>query len=155
MTRPQAPERLHRLQEANTIRQAIARKGPNPPLDRMHLMRSYCRLSEAELAIKDLAKAGIYADSSLPFFKEFDATSPSLIVLRDLGLCYEDLGNVKQQTAMSHSVSSLERQTAESDAREWYLKSDAVWNEWERRGAATPASEHERHKVERLLQVTR
>jgi tetratricopeptide (TPR) repeat protein len=155
MIRPQAPERLHRLQEANTIRQAIARKGPNPPLDRVHLMRSYCRLSDAELAIKNLASAGMCADSSLPFFKEFNAASPSLIVLRDLGFCYEDLGNVQRQTAMSHSVSALERQTAESDARQWYLKSDAVWNEWKRRGAATPASERERHKVERLLQVTR
>jgi tetratricopeptide (TPR) repeat protein len=155
MNGPQAPERLHRLQEANTIRREIARKGPNPPLDRVHLMRSYCRLSEAELAIKNLANAGMYADSSLPFFNEFKVTSPSLTVLRDLGFCYEDLGNVQQQTAMSHSVSALERQTAASNAHQWYLKSDEVWSEWERRGAATPASERERHKVERMLQVTK
>jgi serine/threonine protein kinase len=155
MTRPQAVERLHLLQEANAIRGEIARKGPNTPLDRVHLMRSYCRLSDTELAIKNLADAGVYADSSLPFFKEFNVTSPSLIVLRDLGICYENLGNVQLQTAMSHSVSPLERQTAESNARHWYLKSDAVWTEWNRRGAETPASERESHNVERLLQVTR
>jgi tetratricopeptide (TPR) repeat protein len=155
MTRPQAPERLHRLQEANTIRREIAGKGPNPPLDRVHLMRSNCRLSEAELALKNLAKAGVYADSSLPFFNEFKVTSPSLTVLRDLGLCYEDLGDVQRQTAMNNSASALEMQTAASNAHQWYLKSDAVWSEWERRGAATSASERERHKVERLLLVTR
>ena len=139
------------MQEANTIRQQVSEKGHNLPLDRVHLMRSYCRLSDAELAMNNLANAKIHADTSLAFFKEFNATSSSLIVLRELGLCYESLGNVQRRIAMSHSVSPAERQTAQADARQWYLKSLGVWDEWNKRGAGTPASEHERRKMERLL----
>ena len=43
--------------------------------------------------------------------------TPSLIVLRDLGLCYESLGNVQRRIAMSHSVSPAERQTAQAGRR--------------------------------------
>jgi hypothetical protein len=52
MTGAQARERLRLLQEANTIRQALARNGPNPRLDRVHLMRSHCRIADAELALR-------------------------------------------------------------------------------------------------------
>ena len=151
ITRPQAPERLHLLQEANTIRQEIARNVPNPLLNQLHLMRSYCRLSDAELSMKNLLDAKLYADSSLPFFKEFTPVSPDMFVLRDLGFCYVSLGMVQRQIALTPSASASERQAAAAKEREWYSKSDAVWNEWKRRGAATPASERERLKVERLL----
>jgi hypothetical protein len=117
-------------------------------------MRSYCRLSDAELAVGDLVKARQFANSALPFFDEFKLTSPSLLVLRDVGFCFESLGNVQRQIALDHSLSAAERQTAEADARNWYLKSAEVWDEWNRRGAATPESEAERHKVKRLLRAT-
>ena len=146
MTGPQAPERLRLLQEANTIRQAMARNGPNPPLDRVHLMRSYCRIADAQLAFGNLGAARSYADLSLPFFNEFTPASLDMLVLRDLGLCYESLGDVQRQIAMSRSSSALERQAAHPEEREWYSKSDAVWNEWTQRGAATPESERERRK---------
>jgi len=151
MTRQRAPERLNLLQEANTIRQEMTRKGPNPPLDRMHLMRSYCRIADAELAIGNLGEARHYADLSLPSFNEFTPASPDMFVLRDLGFCYESLGNVQRQIAMNRSASASEWQATQAEEREWYSKSAAVWNEWKRRGAATPASERERVKVERLL----
>ena len=96
-------------------------------------MRSYCRVSDAELAVNDLAKAREYAHSSLPFLNEFSTTSPSLLVQRDVGLCYESLGNVQRQMAMSRSASPAERKTAAAAARQWYLKSDAVWNEYHTR----------------------
>jgi serine/threonine protein kinase len=155
MTRTQAPERLRLLQEANTIRQAMARNGPNPPLDRVHLMRSYCRLSDAELAMKDPANAEVYADSSLPFLKEFNITSSSLLVLRDLGFCYESLGNVQRRIAMDRSLPPADRDAAAASAIDWYGKSLNVWEEWVRRGAPTPESELERHKLEQLLKITR
>jgi serine/threonine protein kinase len=151
---PRVPERLRLLQEANTIRQETARKGPNPPLDRMHLMRSYCRIADTELAAGNLNEARHYADLSLPYFNEFIPASPDMFVLRDLGLCYESQGNVQRQIAMTPSVSASERQAAQAEEREWFSKSDAVWNEWKRRGAATPASEHERLKVEQVLAST-
>jgi tetratricopeptide (TPR) repeat protein len=155
MTGSQAPERLRLLQEANDIRREVARSRPYPPLDRLHLMRSYCRISDAELGVQDLANAKSYAASSLPFFAQFNMTSPSLFVLRDLGLCYEGLGNVQRQIEMSHSLSPSERQATQAEEREWYSKSEAVWNEWKRRGVATPGSERERLKVERLIASVR
>jgi len=148
-----ARERLHLLQEANAIRQEMAETGPNPPLDRVHLMRSYCRLSDAELAMNNLANAKKRADSALPFFNEFNVTSPSLVVLRDLGFCYESLGNARRSAASDHSLSLPERRAAQAEAHNWYLKSAGVWNEWARRGAATPESEVERRKVDQLLQA--
>jgi hypothetical protein len=73
-----------------------------------------------------------------------------MFVLRELGFCYVSVRNVQRKIAMSPSASASERQAAPADEREWYFKSDAVWNEWKRRGA-TPESERERLKVEHLL----
>jgi hypothetical protein len=152
MTRAQAPERLGLLREANNIRKEIARTGPNPPRDRVYLMRSYCRLSDAELVMNDVANARRHADLSLPSFNEFKVTSPSLVVLRDIGFCYESLGNVQHRIATDASLSASDRDVAVAASRDWYTKSLGVWKEWNSRGAATPESEVERHKVERLLQ---
>ena len=154
LKKDQAAERLALLQEANALRQKLLSTGRNLPERRLLLMRSYCRLSDAELALNDLAKAREYAGSALPFLNEFRLTSPSLLVLRDVGLCYESLGSVQRQIAMNRSSSFSERQTAQENTRQWYLKSAAVWEEWKRRGAATPESELEQHKIERLLQST-
>jgi eukaryotic-like serine/threonine-protein kinase len=127
--------------KANRIRQEIAEATPESPLDRLHLMRSYCRLSDAELAMNDLAGASRYINSVILFFSEFKPTSPSLMVLRDLGLCYETLGNVRRKAGVIE------------ESRQWHSKSLDIWNEWRRRGAATPGSEIELHKVQRLLQA--
>jgi eukaryotic-like serine/threonine-protein kinase len=114
-------------------------------------MRSNCLLSDAELAVNDLAKAQQYAESSLPFLNTFPLTSPDLRVLRDIGLCYESLGNVQRQISMNRSFSVGERRAAKVQARQWFQKSAEAWSEWKRRGSSTPESEMERFKVERLL----
>jgi hypothetical protein len=115
-------------------------------------MRSYCKVSDAELGVGDLTQARQYANSSVPFFDEFKPSSPSLLVLRDIGFCYESLGNVQNRIATEPMRSSAERLHALASSREWYTKSSDVWKEFNRRGAATLESESERRKVERLLQ---
>jgi serine/threonine protein kinase len=149
--RERASERLHLLEEANSVWRELVSASPGKPQYRMSLMRSYCRLSDAELASNDLVKARRYADSILPFLEEFKPDSLSFLVRRDVGFCYESLGNVQRRMAMDRSISASERRTAEADARQWYLKSASVWSEWNNRGAATPESEFERRKVERFL----
>ena len=114
-------------------------------------MRSYCKLGDAELAIGDLSQARQYAGSALPFFAEFRPDSQSLLVLRDVGFCYETMGNVQQRIASDRLLSAPSRRVAHEDAHEWYLKSAAVWKEWNARGAATPESEAERLKIDRLV----
>jgi hypothetical protein len=148
MSGKHAAERLRLLQEANFIRQQMSRTGHNPPLDRLHLMRSYCRLSDAELAMNRIADARIPAASALPFLAEFKVTSPSLVVLRDLGFCYESLGDVQRSVAADRSLAIADRRAAQAEGREWYQKSAGAWNEWLRRGAATPESEAARHRIE-------
>jgi tetratricopeptide (TPR) repeat protein len=151
VAREQALERLHLLQEANSIWKEQVAASPGKPQYRMSLMRSYCKLSDAELALNDLAKARQYADLSLPFLKEFNSTAPSLLVVRDVGFCEESMGNLQRRIARDHSFSPSERSAAEAESHQWFQKSADVWNEWNRRGAATPESEIERRKVERLL----
>jgi serine/threonine protein kinase/tetratricopeptide (TPR) repeat protein len=151
LTGARAPERLRLLQEANSIRQDLAKTVPSPPLNRLYMMRSYCRLSDAELTMNHVADAREHAASSVRFFDEFKVTSPSLVVLRDIGFCYESLGDAERSVAEDRSFPLRERRAANAHASEWYQKSADVWNEWHRRGAATPESEAERHKVERLL----
>ncbi len=114
-------------------------------------MRSYCKLTDAELAAGHPMQARQFADSSLPFLHEFKADSPSLLVLRDVGFCYESMGNLQQEAAMDRALGNAERRTAKANAYQWYLKSAAVWKEWNTRGAATPESESERRKVQRWL----
>ena len=144
----QSQERLQLLQEANPIRQELARTSLH---GRLHLMASYCMLSDAELDVGSLEQARTYADKALPFLSEFNPASPSLLVLRDVGRCYGSLGNVQRAIAKHARGASDDRQTALANAHLWYSKSIGVWDEWRRRGAATPESEFERHRVERLL----
>src|SRR5262249_3240747 len=151
VTKQQAQERLHLLQEATTLRRELAKVTPPPPLERLYLMRGSCRLSDAELAVNDLAHAREHAEAARPFFGEFKVTSSSLIVLRELGFCYESLGNVYGRTAMDRSLPLAERDGAAAESRQWLQRSYEVWSDWERRGAATPASEAERQKVAGLL----
>jgi serine/threonine protein kinase len=152
VTKKNARERLAILEGANSVRKQLVSSGSGEPQDRLALMRSYCKVSDAELVMNNVENARKYADSSVPFFNEFKVTSPSLVVLRDIAFCYESLGNVRHRIALDQSFSGSERHAAEADSREWYRKSAGVWNEWHRLGAATPESEIERRKVERLLQ---
>src|SRR6516164_4424650 len=147
-------ERLHLLEDANNVWQELVTASPGKPQYRMSLMRSYCKLSDAQLALNDLQRARKYADSSLPFFNEFKITSQSLLVLRDVGFCYESLGNVQRRIAMDRTFSKAEKLAAAGDSRQWYRKSMEVWEEWNRRGATTPESEAERRKVVRMLQLS-
>ena len=140
----QVAERLQLLQDANARRLKLAKYAPGLPFHREYIMRSYCRLSDAELGLHDLVKAREFASLALALTDTFPLTSPDLQILRDVGLCYQNLGDVQRQIAMSRSTSPSERQTALTDARQWYAKSDEIWIEWNRRGAATPESERER-----------
>jgi len=96
----QATERLDLLLDSNARRQKLASGTPGLPLHRQKLMRSYCTLSDAELALSDLAKARQYADLLSPFLTTFPLSSPDLRILRDVGLCYETLGNVQRHVAL-------------------------------------------------------
>jgi tetratricopeptide (TPR) repeat protein len=147
----QAPEQLRLLLEANLIRRELAETSPH---GRLHLMRSYCKLSDAELVLNNPAKAQQYANAALPFLDQFEVTSPSLLVLRDVGFCYESEAAVHHRMAADHALSPPERLAAEGESRTWYQRSADVWATWNRRGAATPESEHERRKVERLLKIS-
>ena len=144
----QAPERLRLLLEANLIRRELAETSPH---GRLHLMRSYCKLSDAELAVANIAKARQYADAALPFLGEFAVTSPSLLVLRDVGFCFESEGALQHRLATDQVYPPAERLAAEAESRTWYRKSADVWTTWNTRNAATPESERERRKVEHVL----
>ncbi len=144
----QVQERLQLLQDANQIRYELAGASPH---GRIHLMSSYCKLSDAELAVGNLRQAQQSVTLALPFFDEFKPESPSLLVLRDVGLCYESFGNVQQQIFENESLPVPARQAAKAEARLWYRRSDDVWSEWSRRGVATPESDIQRRKVERYL----
>ena len=144
----QAPERLQLLLEANLIRRELAETSPH---GRLHLMRSYCKLSDAELAVADIAKARQYADAALPFMGGFAVTSPSLLVLRDLGFCFESEGELYHRLATDRLYPPAERRAAEAESSIWYRKSADVWTTWNTRNAATPESERERQKVEHAL----
>jgi hypothetical protein len=143
-----APERLRLLLEANLIRKELGRASPH---GRLHLMRSYCKLSDAELDMKNVAKARQYATAALPLLGEFHVDSLSLLVLRDVGFCYESEAEVQHRIALDPALSPAERWNAAAASRDWYQKSLETWTTWNKRGAATPESERERHKVERLL----
>jgi len=144
----QAPERLRFLLEANLIRRELAETSPH---GRLHLMRSYCKLSDAELAVGNIAKARQYADAALPFLGGFAVTSPSLLVLRDIGFCFESEAELQHRMATDQVHPAAERLAAEAESRTWYRKSAGVWNTWNARNAATPESERGRRKVEHVL----
>jgi eukaryotic-like serine/threonine-protein kinase len=144
----QAPERLRLLLEANLVRRELAGTSPH---GRLHLMRSYCKLSDAELAVENTAKARQYANAALPLLDGFKVTSPSLLVLRDVGFCDESEAAVQQRIAADQVLSPAERTAAEAESRRWYRMSADAWNTWNTRGAATPESERERRNVEHLL----
>jgi tetratricopeptide (TPR) repeat protein len=144
-------ERLRLLEEANAIRRKEVATHPGLPDYRLSLMRSYCKLADAELAVNDVAKAQEIANQSLPLLNEFTIRSPSLFVLRGLGYCYKTLGNIERHIATDQKLSPSDRHAAFDAARDWYEKAAGLWVEWNRRGAATPESEIEHHRVEHIL----
>jgi serine/threonine protein kinase len=146
-----APEQLGLLMEANLIRRELAETSPHA---RLHLMRSYCKLSDAELVLNNPIKAQQYANAALPFLDQFEVTSPSLLVLRDVGFCYESEAAVQHRMASNQVLSPPERSAAEAESHTWYQRSADVWATWNKRGAATPESEHERRKIEHLLRAS-
>ena len=148
----QAVERLRLLEDANSNWQELIRSGSAEPQDQRFLMRSYCRLSDARLALNDLPEAEQHVNSALPFFEHFKPSGASLTVLRDLGFCYEALGHVYERIAHTRAATRETRRAARAQAREWYSQSLAAWGTWRSRGIATPESEVERLKVEHLLQ---
>ncbi|HTZ57821.1 MAG TPA: protein kinase [Acidobacteriaceae bacterium] len=149
--RKQAREKLQLLQEAHVFRKELAETSAH---GQVHLLGSYCKLSNTELEVGNLPQARRYAEAALPLLNEFTPDSPSLLVLREMGLCYERIGNVQQASARSRSVSAVDRQNAKTEAHRWYLKSAAIWSEFSGRRAANPESEAERQKVEDLLRAT-
>jgi eukaryotic-like serine/threonine-protein kinase len=144
----QAPERLQLLLEANQMRRELAETSPH---GRLHLMRSYCKLSDAEIAVGNIAAARQYAAEAQPFFSGFATTSPSLLVLRDIGFCFASEAELQHRLAINTISPPGERLAAETESRNWYKKSAAVWTTWDARDAATPESERERRTVERAL----
>jgi tetratricopeptide (TPR) repeat protein len=151
--RNDARERLRLLQEANTKWQELVAASPAKPQLRMSLMRSDCKLADAELALNDTAGAKRYADSALPLLNQFKPDAQSLLVLRELGYCYESIGNLQRRIATDRTLSPPTRRIAKARSREWYEKSSQIWTRWNERGAATPESEVERRKIERLLRA--
>jgi serine/threonine protein kinase len=147
-----ALERLQLLKDANRIWNELVRASQGRPQFRMSLMRSYCKLIDAELAAGNLAQARQFAQGALPFLSEFTPASPSRLVLRDVGFCDTSLGNLQRRIAEDRSLGALERHAAERESHDWFQKSNDVWNEWNRRGSPTPESELERNKVLRWLQ---
>ena len=112
----QAPEQLRLLLEANLIRRELAETSPH---GRLHLMRSYCKLSDAELGLNNPAKALQYANAALPLLNGFEVTSPSLLVLRDVGFCYESEAAVQHRMAAGQALSAPERLAAEAESQTW------------------------------------
>jgi tetratricopeptide (TPR) repeat protein len=153
--REDALERLQLLKEANRMWNELATASPGKPQYRMSVMRSYCKLTDAELVVGDLAQARQFAAAALPFLSEFTPASPSRLVLRDVGFCDASLGSLQHRIAKGRSLTSLERHAAATESRDWFQKSDAVWREWDRRGGSTPESELKHNKVLRLLQETK
>jgi eukaryotic-like serine/threonine-protein kinase len=146
--RQDAPERLRLLLEANAIRRELAETSPH---GRLHLMRSYCKLTDAALSLNNPGKARQYAMAALPLLNEFDPGSASLLVLRDVAFCDASEAAFQHLVASDRATPLLERDVTEADSQSWYQKSDAVWTTWVARDAATPESESERHRIEHLL----
>lgn len=137
LLRKDSGERLALLREANGIRKRLVSSGRGAPLDRLCLMRSWCKVSDAELSMNDVEQAARDADLSRPFFNEFKENSPSLVVQRELGTCYESLGKVQRRIAEDRLRSPIERRAALASSRYWYTKSSGVWNEWQTRDGYT------------------
>jgi hypothetical protein len=149
--REHAVDRLRLLEEANSTWKELASASPGKRQYRVILMRSDCKLTDAELQSSDLAKARQYGDLVLPFLEEFKPDSPSLTVLREIAFCDESMGNLQRRVEMDRALSASQREAARAASRQWYRRSADVWAEWNRRGAATPESELERRKVASLL----
>jgi serine/threonine protein kinase len=147
---PAAGARLQLLEEANGIWLELTRSESVVPLDRVSLMRSYCRLAEAELALHQPLRARGRAEAALPFFAEFTSTSPSLTVLRELGFCFEALGDVQAAFARDSSLSATARRAARVEALQWYQRSADTWQLWESRGVSTPDSDVELRRAQLL-----
>jgi hypothetical protein len=138
------------LEDAYELRLKRAATDPDLPDYRLNLIRTSCRLGEAEAGAHNLAKAKIYADGARAYLDTLSVQSASLFVLRAIGQCAESLGRMQRVMAADPSATPAERRRAEAESRESFQKSADVWTEWSRRGA-TPESDRARRRMVQLL----
>ncbi len=145
----EAQQRLRLLLEAHTLRRELSDDSPHA---RLHLMRSFCELSDAQLAVNNVPAAVTAAGQALPLLAGYGLSSPSLMVLRDVGLCYASEGALQARLAGDTHRTAADRAGARQAAIDFFQQSARVWEEWARRGASTEESERERRRVNEVLQ---
>lgn len=77
----------------------------------------------------------------------------SLYVLREFANCYEVSARLELQLARSPGLNRVQKLERWTQARDWYRKSMAIWNEWESRGIGDPPSAA--RKIALIAELTR
>ena len=146
-----AAEQHSLLQQNRSIRAEQADKTPHGLL---HLMSADCELGDAELAAGQVERAAGYLREAMPLAAQYHHDSPSLLVLRNVGLCLRTDGSLHLRRAMSTTPSHARKEEAEAAVQQ-LEKSHHIWSLWSQRGASSPESIAEAKRVEALLSQAR
>ena len=117
----------------------------------IHLMGAYCKLADVELEAHNLPEASRYAENMSTLLQQYDRNSPSLLVLRNVGLCLRTQGDVSLTKARANHESRAIRTSETSAAVDSYEQSRQIWMKWQQRGVTSPESLREARRVETRL----
>jgi tetratricopeptide (TPR) repeat protein len=130
-----------------TVEQDPKRIDMQQDLARTHkyLGDALLQLWEPDAAVKEYEKARV----SLEALSQANLHLP--LLRRDLADIYEALANVSTARA-ARSRSSPDRKQHWTDTRNWYLKSQAIWANWNRYAKSGVMDQARREKLKRAIE---
>lgn len=134
-------EAIQELERALKLQAWVVAKDPKDPQFQEELGVILSALGEERGRVGDTVSAAGHLHRAVSILVPLRQASPhKLALLRDLGHCYERLGNL----AAANSDWS--------EARSWYAKSQEMWNTWPTIAPSTRYDLTENDRVTRLLE---
>jgi tetratricopeptide (TPR) repeat protein len=135
---------LESRRKAFTIRQEIADEDPKNVQARFDLAVAHGDLAEALSATGNTSDALGHARQSLSLLQQMSAADPTNVVYeRNLGLCYEKLGQVSERLGANEKRAIVDRSKDWADARGWYRKGFDLFSALRNHGTLMPADAKE------------
>jgi eukaryotic-like serine/threonine-protein kinase len=130
---------LESRRKAFTIRERIAAQDPKNVQARFDLGVAHADLAEALNATDDHTQAVTHAQQALSILQNLSAADPTNAVYqRNVGLCYEKLGQIYEDLAGDQKRSAADREKNWADARGWYRKGLDLFSGLRKRGTLMP-----------------
>lgn len=143
---------LTEMQAALETMQQVVAAAPNQIFWQETLVRAYSDIAEVKLNLGDAAGALDHNQKALAAAEKMLGQAPgNLYFQRDQADVFEDLGRYYVRAAALPGVPAAERASRRAQARLWFRRSEAIWQDWIRRKLALSFAVRRERQVAEFL----